>query len=72
MNTNTSTQISKVKEQIHSLETGVYTEEIPTSANTYKKDVISQFRMNLSQLEDLHGRVKFLMNEVSGVIKKRV
>lgn len=34
-------------------------------------DIISQFRANLSQLEDLQGRLRFVMNEVSHIIKKR-
>ena len=33
-------------------------------------DVVSQMRANLSQLEDLHGRLSFVMGEVRHIIKK--
>jgi hypothetical protein len=33
-------------------------------------DVIEQLRANLAQLEDLHGRMKFMMAEVSYLLKK--
>lgn len=33
-------------------------------------DVIEQLRANISQLEDLHGRLKFMMAEVSYLLKK--
>lgn len=44
--------------------------EMP-SQQTYEKDILSQFRANISQLEDLHGRLRFVMSEVAEVIKKR-
>lgn len=34
-------------------------------------DVISQLRANLSQLEDLHGRLRFLMSDVRTIIQKK-
>ena len=33
-------------------------------------DVVSQMRANLSQLEDLHGRLSYVMGEVRHIIKK--
>jgi hypothetical protein len=37
----------------------------------YEKDVLSQFRANLNQLEDLNSRLHFMMNEVAGLVKKK-
>ena len=33
-------------------------------------DVIEQLRANMAQLEDLHGRMQFMMKEVSYLLKK--
>ncbi len=33
-------------------------------------DVVEQLRANLAQLEDLHGRMGFMMKEVSYLLKK--
>ena len=33
-------------------------------------DVIEQLRANIAQLEDLHGRLKFMMSEVGYLLKK--
>ncbi len=33
-------------------------------------DVLAQLRANMAQLEDLHGRMKFMMVEVSYLLKK--
>lgn len=33
-------------------------------------DVVSQLRANLSQLEDLHGRLSYVMGDVRHIIKK--
>ena len=33
-------------------------------------DVIEQLRANMAQLEDMHGRLKFLMFEVAYLLKK--
>jgi hypothetical protein len=33
-------------------------------------DVVEQLRSNLAQLEDLHGRLKFMMSEISYLLKK--
>ena len=37
----------------------------------YEVDVLSQFRANLAQLEDLQGRFKFVLQEVSSLIVKK-
>ncbi len=33
-------------------------------------NVLEQLKANLSQLEDLHGRLKFMMSELSYLMKK--
>ena len=33
-------------------------------------DVVEQLRANIAQLEDLHGRMSFMMKEVSYLLKK--
>lgn len=33
-------------------------------------DVIEQLKSNLAQLEDLHGRLKFMMGEISYLLKR--
>ncbi len=33
-------------------------------------DVLVQLRSNLAQLEDLHGRMKFMMSELSYLLKR--
>jgi hypothetical protein len=35
-----------------------------------KLDVLEQLKANISQLEDLHGRLRFMMIEVRGLIKR--
>jgi hypothetical protein len=37
----------------------------------YEIDVLSQFKANMAQLEDLQMRLKFVLGEVSGLLKKR-
>lgn len=50
------------------------------SARTYEEipgvtgsaiDVLKQFQTNLSQLEDLHGQMRFMMAEIRSLIIKR-
>jgi hypothetical protein len=36
----------------------------------YELDVLSQFKANLSQVEDLNMRLRFVLGEVSHLIKK--
>lgn len=36
----------------------------------YGTDVLMQLRANLAQLEDLHARLRFVMNEISYLLKK--
>jgi hypothetical protein len=42
----------------------------PESAHVAEVNVIQQLRANIAQLEDLHGRLKFMMAEVSYLLKK--
>jgi hypothetical protein len=37
----------------------------------YEADVLVQLKSNLAQLEDLHGRMRFLMGELSYLLLKR-
>jgi len=37
----------------------------------FEKDVLSQFRTNLNQLEELNARLHFMVNEVAGLVKKK-
>lgn len=37
----------------------------------YEVDVLSQFKANMSQLEDLQARFKFVFNEVSSLLSKK-
>ncbi len=41
-----------------------------TDSNVAETDVLAQLRANISQLEDLHGRMKFMMAEVGYLLKK--
>ncbi len=34
-------------------------------------DVLSQLHSNIAQLEDLHGRLRFMMNEVEKLVRRR-
>lgn len=45
-------------------------EEIP-GVNGSAVDVLKQFQTNLNQLEDLHGRMRFMMAEIRSLIIKR-
>ncbi|OFZ16004.1 MAG: hypothetical protein A2Z20_03335 [Bdellovibrionales bacterium RBG_16_40_8] len=40
------------------------------SERKYDTDVLSQFRANLQQVEDLNSRLRFMVSEVSGLIKR--
>lgn len=42
-----------------------------TMERGYELDVLSQFRANLQQVEDLSHRLRHVMGEVSGLISKR-
>lgn len=39
-----------------------------TEISNPTRDVLQQFEANLSQLEDLHGRLRFVMNEVRTIV----
>lgn len=34
------------------------------------RDVLQQFEANLAQLEDLHGRLRYVMNEVRTIVAR--
>lgn len=34
-------------------------------------DILEQFQTHLSQLEDLHGRLRFVMTEIRSVLPRR-
>jgi hypothetical protein len=38
--------------------------------NPTAMDVLNQFRANMSTLEDLNGRLSFMMTEIRGLIRK--
>ena len=41
-----------------------------TESAAYEADVLVQLKSNLAQLEDMHGRLKFLMGELSYLMKR--
>lgn len=41
-----------------------------TEKHVVEVDVIEQLKANLSQLEDLHQRLRFMMGEISYLLKK--
>ncbi|MCM2281359.1 MAG: hypothetical protein NDI61_05870 [Bdellovibrionaceae bacterium] len=45
--------------------------EITRESHLVRVDVIEQLRSNIAQLEDLHGRLQFMMREVHSLIGKR-
>jgi hypothetical protein len=45
--------------------------EIADDAHVVRLDVLEQLKANIAQLEDLHGRMRFMMHEVRGLLKKR-
>lgn len=44
--------------------------EIPSSAELGRVDVLEQLKANIRQIEDLNGRLGFLLKEVRSVLKK--
>ncbi len=44
----------------------------PSVGSRQEADAVSQLRMHLAQLEDLHGRLRFVMSDVSTVLKKKL
>jgi len=44
--------------------------EIPTQS-VDRLDVLEQLKANVAQIEDLHGRLQFVMSEVQSLIKRR-
>jgi hypothetical protein len=41
-----------------------------TGAASYEADVLVQLKSNIAQLEDLHARMHFMMNELSYLLRK--
>jgi hypothetical protein len=66
-----SNQAKKIQ-TVEFLQSNVATsyEEVSRSLES-EKDVLFQFRSNLQQLEDLAGRLKFVLGEVRHNIKRR-
>ena len=44
--------------------------EITDDKHVVRLDVLEQLKNNIAQLEDLHGRMRFMMNEVRGLMKR--
>ncbi len=41
-----------------------------TDTASYEADVLVQLKSNIAQLEDLHARMHFMMNELSYLLRK--
>jgi hypothetical protein len=39
--------------------------------SSYEIDVLSQFKANLQQVEELNSRLRFVLGEVTGLVRKR-
>lgn len=72
--TTTATQESKLspltqasEQEVHAGFRQVYRE---MADRHVEADVIEQLKSNLAQLEDLHGRLKFMMGEISYLLKR--
>lgn len=52
------------------VETRAFRTEIAAPAAAYESDVLVQLKANLATLEDLHGRLHFMMGEISYLLKK--
>ena len=44
--------------------------EIATDSHVVRLDVLEQLKSNIAQLEDLHGRMRFMMKEVRTLLKR--
>ena len=55
------------------LEENVSEPVAPTApiVDSYQVDVIGQLHANVAKVQELHGRLSFMMNEVSSLIKRR-
>lgn len=66
-----------LKQDTSHVETPHFEEEIaeiyesPSVASGVDVDPITQLRANLSQVEDLIGRLRYVMGEVNSIIKKK-
>ena len=57
------TAVGEVKERRSS--------QISPSVDSYQVDVLGQLRANVAKIQELQGRLRFTMNEISSLIKKR-
>jgi hypothetical protein len=57
--------------QVPAVEEKTHAENYPSESVRRDVDIISQFRANLNQLEDLQGRLRYVMSEVAYIVKKR-
>ena len=44
--------------------------EIASDQHVVRLDVLEQLKSNIAQLEDMHGRMRFMMSEVRGLLKR--
>lgn len=44
--------------------------EIASDRHLVRVDVLEQLKSNIAQLEDLHGRLRFMMGEVRSLLKR--
>ena len=44
--------------------------EIADRGHVVETDALEQLRQNIAELADLHGRLKYMMSEISNLIKK--
>ncbi|MCB0350930.1 MAG: hypothetical protein KDD38_07090 [Bdellovibrionales bacterium] len=65
--------IVKIEKEILATETSPRVDVVISEVSDlgYEVDVISQLKANLKQVEELNSRLRFVLNEVSGLIKRR-
>jgi hypothetical protein len=44
--------------------------ELAESAHVVETDSLEQLKRNIASLEELHGRLKYMMSEISGLLKQ--
>ncbi len=68
-------QNQDIRRSNESLETNTVSEgEISSEVNSfgsYEVDILSQFKANLNQLDELQARFKYVLHEVSGLLTKK-
>lgn len=53
-----------------SFDGGLAYHEIASDAHLVRVDVLEQLKSNIVQLEDLHGRLHFMMGEIGTLLKR--